>query len=760
MQQGQNPVVRDLVLIGGGHSHVAVLKRFGMKPLPGVRLTLICRDSHTPYSGMLPGLIAGHYTFDEAHIDLGPLARFAGARFYHDEVVGLDLAEQRILCRHRPPVPYDVLSINIGSTPRTDDVAGAAGAVVPVKPISGFLARWRALEERVQSRGKARVAVVGGGAGGVELVLAAQYRLRHLLGNGGSRGGGLEFHLFADTDDILPTHNRHVRMKFRRVLAERGVVLHLGEPVTAVDAAQLVLRDGSRHAFDEVLWVTAAGAARWLREAGLAVDQQGFVAVDDTLRSRSHPEVFAAGDIAAVLNHPRPKSGVFAVRQGPPLARNLRRALVGEQLKPFAPQRRFLSLISTGDKNAIASRGGWALEGRAMWRLKDWIDQRFVRKYNELPEMATAAASVVAPGLADDAAIKELSAIAMRCGGCGAKVGSSVLTRALSQLRPVDRADVLIGLDAPDDAAVVAVPPNKVMVHTVDFFRSFIDDPYIFGQVAANHSLGDIFAMGGTPQTALAIATIPYGIERKVEQQLFELMSGALKVLGESETALVGGHTSEGLELSLGFAINGFADPARILRKGGMRAGDQLILTKPIGTGTLFAADMRRKAKARWIEAALASMLQSNRLAADALRRHGATACTDVTGFGLLGHLVEMVKPSGVDVSLDLDRLPLLDGAVETVRMGIFSSLQPQNLRLRRAVRDAESVAADERYPLIFDPQTAGGLLASVPKESAQACLEELQRLGYAQAAIIGAVMAAGDQLEPVSVSRNGHDVA
>jgi selenide,water dikinase len=754
MQSGQGPIVKDLVLIGGGHSHVAVLKRFGMDPLPGVRITLICRDSHTPYSGMLPGLIAGHYTFDEAHIDLGPLSRFAGARFYHDEATEIDLEGRQVLCRDRPPTHYDVLSINIGSTPRT--AAVLAGAVVPVKPISRLLDRWEALKERVLARGAARIAVVGGGAGGVEILLAAQYRLGLLLGKR-RPDDHLEFHLFTDTHDILPTHNARVQAKFRRVLAERGVRVHTGQPVTAAEPGRLLLQDGTGHEFDEILWVTAAGAAPWLAASGLTVDADGFVVVDDTLQSVSHRDVFAAGDIAAMINHPRPKSGVFAVRQGPPLARNLRRALLSQPLHRFSPQRRFLSLITTGDKHAVASRGRWALAGSGMWRLKDWIDRRFVRKYNELPDMAAEEKSRLTPGLADEGALKELSAIAMRCGGCGAKVGSTVLNRALSQLRPVARDDVLIGLDAPDDAAVVAVPPQKAMVHTVDFFRSFIDDPYAFGQIAANHSLGDIFAMGGTPQTALAIATIPYGIEKKVEEQLFELMSGALKVLGEADTALVGGHTSEGLELSLGFAVNGFADPDRLLRKGGMRPGDSLILTKALGTGTLFAADMRRKAKARWIETALGSMLQSNRQAADCLYRHGASACTDVTGFGLLGHLVEMVRPSGVDVALDLDSLPLLDGAIDTVRMGIFSSLQPQNVRLRRAIRDGAKIATDERYPLMFDPQTAGGLLASVPSERADACLAELRQLGYAHAAIIGAVTPSSEHLEPISIHRNGH---
>ena len=683
MKSSDTPIVKDLVLVGGGHSHVAVLKRFGMKPVPGVRLTLICRDVHTPYSGMLPGFVAGHYSFDETHIDLGALARFANARFFHSDVSGLDFIEKRVLCDNRPPVPYDVLSINIGSAPRTADVPGAIETAVPVKPINRFLERWEALRHRAMTHtGRLRVAVVGGGAGGVEILLAIQHRLR------AERGAAeeIEYHLFSGNETILPTHNRNVQRVFAKTLQDRGVTVHSGKPVVEVTPGHLRTEDGQTIDADEILWVTAAGAAAWPGKAGLATDEAGFIAVGDTLQSTSHENVFAAGDIASMINYPRPKSGVFAVRQGRPLAKNLRRALLSQRLKPFSPQKRFFSLISTGDKYAVASRGGWSLKGRSVWRWKDWIDRRFMQKFNELPDMDEDEKSDLPAGLAGADVIKEISAIAMRCGGCGAKVGATVLARALNALTPVPRTDVLIGLHEPDDAAVVEIPPGKVMVHTVDSFRAMIDDPYIFGKIAANHSLGDIYAMGGEPQTALAIATIPFGLEEKVEDTLGKMMAGAMEILEDAGAALVGGHTSEGSELSLGFAINGLIDRDQVMRKGGLTPGDKIILTKPVGTGTLFAADMRHKAKGRWITAALDSMVQSNHQGAECLVRHNAHACTDVTGFGLLGHLVEMVRASEVDVTLELGAIPFLDGAEETVRDGIVSSLQPQNVRLRRAI--------------------------------------------------------------------------
>ena len=580
-----------------------------------------------------------------------------------------------------------------------------------------------------------------------------QHGLRTRLKAAGRNSERLSFHLFAAGDQPLPTHNAKVRQAFLRTLKDRGVTVHNNARALKVDGNVVHTADGGVHELDEIVWVTRAATQSWMGESGLAVEAGGFVAVKDTLESTSHAGVFAAGDCAAVLEHPREKAGVFAVRQGPPLERNLRRALTGRSLVPFRPQTEFLSLVSTGDKYAVASRGGrFAMEGKWVWVWKDWIDQRFMRKFANLPDMVDDEKVEIPAGLANADAIKEISAVAMRCGGCGAKVGATVLARVMNDLVPAPREDVLIGLHEPDDAAVVQVPAGKVVVHTVDSFRAMVDDPYLFGKISANHSLGDIYAMGGEPQTALAIATLPYGLEEKVEDTLRQMMTGAMEILADANTALVGGHTSEGAELSLGFSISGLIDRDAVMRKGGMQPGNALLVTKAVGTGTLFAADMRHEARGTWISTALKSMTQSNRAGAECLHRHGATACTDVTGFGLLGHLVEMIKASQVDVELDLGKVPYLEGALETVAKGITSSLQPQNLRLRRAVRDLERVGGDPRYPLLFDPQTSGGLLASVPADRVDACVAELRELGYGRTGVIGLVLPESNQLEPVTI--------
>ncbi|HCF27195.1 MAG TPA: selenide, water dikinase SelD [Cyanobacteria bacterium UBA11049] len=755
MQQASDPIVKDLVLIGGGHSHAIVLRMLGMKPLPGVRITLITEASDTPYSGMLPGHIAGFYTHDECHIDLRSLASFASAQIYIDRVTGLDLTNKKVLCANRPPVAFDLLSIDIGSTPAKISVPGATEYTIPAKPVVQLLTHWYQLVEQVKQNPQKPIClgIVGGGAGGVELTLSMQSHLQQILKAAQQPRENLEIHLFHRGAFLMPNYNSWVRHRFKEILNQRGVHLHLQETVGEIRShfTSLLIKceSGLKVECDRIFWVTQASAPEWIQASGLATDADGFIQVDDRLQSISHREIFAAGDIATMVNHPPPKAGVFAVRQGKPLFSNLRSSLLGKPLQPYQPQKQYLSLIGTGDEKAIAAWGAFGFgSSHQLWRWKDFIDRKFMARFKNLPNMTRRQGDKETRGHGENLIQNPKSKIQnqMRCAGCGSKVGSSVLERVLQRIKqehPSDdrRKDIVIGLDVPDDAAVVQVPAGQLMVHTIDYFRSLINDPFIFGQISANHCLSDIFAMGATPQSALAIATIPYALEAKVEETLYQLLSGALKVLNQTQTPLVGGHTTEGAELSFGLSCNGLVHPDKLLRKGGMRSGQVLIFTKALGTGTLFAAQMRRQAKGRWLDAAIESMLLSNSSAATCLMEHGATACTDITGFGLIGHLVEMVQASfGVAVELKLEAIPVLEGAKETLQKGIFSSLYPENLRAARYIGNLDRVSDRPNFPLLFDPQTSGGLLAAIPVAQASACVNSLQALGYSQSCIIGSV--------------------
>lgn len=372
---------KEIVLIGGGHAHVHVLAAFGRQPLPGVRLTLITRGLMTPYSGMLPGVVAGLYKAEQAHIDLTRLCAATGTRLVRAEAVGLDRIGKRVLLNGAPATSYDIVSLDVGIAPKLSEIAGAMEHAMAVKPIGLFLEKLDRLIAQVRrSDGPRCIVVIGGGAGGVELLLSLRTRLTKEMQAAGLDATRLSFALATD-GEILATHNIRVRAAFRRVFAAHGIGLHEHCRARAITAQAVELENGQKLAADVVLVTTDAAAPAWFRDTGLTLDSGAFIAVRPTLQATNDPDVFAAGDCAALIETPREKAGVYAVRAGPPLAENLRRRASGEPLKPWRPQRRHLALISTGERYAIASRGFFKVEGAWVWRLKDFIDRRWMRQY-------------------------------------------------------------------------------------------------------------------------------------------------------------------------------------------------------------------------------------------------------------------------------------------------------------------------------------------------------------------------------------------
>jgi len=364
-----------LLLVGGGHSHVEVLRRMADEPRAGPTTTLVSPEPRTPYSGMLPGQVAGLYGLAETHIELPPLAGAAAARFVRDRVVALDLAAKRALLAGGDALPFDVLSLDIGSAPSAS-MPGAREHAIGVKPVDRFLLAWDATLDAARDRRIRSIAVVGGGAGGVEIALAMQARL---AGAGGAAVPKLA--VVTDVGDLLPRHAVAVRRRVRRTLERRGITVHFDAAVVAIEPGIILASDGRSFGADRIFLATPGTAAPWLAASGLACDARGFVAVDCHLRSTSHPFVFAAGDCASQIGKSYPKSGLYAVRQGPVLADNLRRHVRGEPLAAFRPQRFALSLLATGDRRAILSWGPFAAEGPWVWRWKDAIDRRFMARY-------------------------------------------------------------------------------------------------------------------------------------------------------------------------------------------------------------------------------------------------------------------------------------------------------------------------------------------------------------------------------------------
>jgi len=704
------PFTRDIVLIGGGHAHALLLRAWGMDPLPGARLTLINPAATAPYTGMLPGFVAGHYGRDDLEIDLVKLARFAGARMIFGRVTGIDREAQLVALPGRPPIAYDYASFDIGITSDMPGVPGFTTHGVAAKPLGPFADRWRAHLD-----GNAGpVVVIGGGVAGIELALAMDHALPESTAV-----------TVVDAGTVLPGVNPGTVEQLRAACEAAGISVLENTTVSEVTADDVLLSNGQRVA--SALTVGAAGARPfdWLAETGLEL-HDGYIAVGPDLRATNDPRIFAVGDCAHLTASPRPKAGVFAVRAAPVLTHNLKAIAADRPLKPFKPQSRYLKLISLGGKAAVADKGARSFGGAWAWRWKDWIDQRFMDRLAHVPQMAP-------PPLPSRRAAGEFDAQPL-CAGCGSKIAPDVLTRVLDGLDLPFRPDVLTGPG--DDAATLEMGGVR-QVLTTDHLRAFWADPWLFGRIAALHALGDVWAMGAHPQSALAQIILPRMSEPLQERWLSEIMAAASEVFAAEGAAVAGGHSTQGADFTIGFTVTGL-DPAPELLNPKPAEGDHLILTRPIGTGTLLAAEMQGLARGDDVEHVLSVMSQSQSDAARLLAKD-AHAMTDVTGFGLAGHAARMVDGHGLSVQLDLTAVPFYPGAEELAARGLRSTLWAAN---RAAVAyDGPETA---QGALLFDPQTAGGLLAAVAEERSAELLDALTGLGH-RAAVVGKLVARGD---------------
>ena len=732
---------QQLILAGGGHSHALVLLHWAMHPQrrPAGLITLINRDSTSLYSGMVPGLIAAEYLLDEISIDLRRLADRAGVALVIAEIEEIDLAQKKLLLRDRPGIRFDQLSLDVGAETTNSETTQATTSTtsMPIKPLEPAL-QWFNNQDDLNNPDNP-IEVIGAGLSGIEIALALRRR-------------------WPDRPIQLRGHPGQASQWMQKALARERI-----------DLLDQRLNQASNPSLPS-LRCTGSQAPTWISASGLPCDCRKRVRTLDTLQVIGHEQIFATGDCAVIETAPRPASGVWAVRAAQPLAHNLEAACAGRSLSRWRPQSHALQLVG-GRKQAWALWAGRVLGPHPwLWIWKRWLDQRFMARFAELEQMATSNHSA-----------------AMACRGCAAKLDATSLQAALRQAglsqlaaEPEDaaqlskRADTATAADQ-DAAEDQDNDANRLIrLQSIDGFPALISDPWLNGRLTALHACSDLWACGAEVDTVQSLITLPQLSAALKQDLLAQTLAGIQSALAPQGADLIGGHTLEdrhpvnqqpaSLGLQVALTVNGTVRAGlQTLAKGGLRPGDELLLSRPLGTGVLFAAAMLAAAKPGDLDAALAQMNTSQHQLVSQLQRFPIHACTDITGFGLLGHLGEMLTSSNrirasqqkprLQVELEAGDIPALGGAICLFQSGHASSLAPANRQAWSLLDATDSSCAAVHLSmktikqgsaqhlavleLLVDPQTCGPLLVSCDSASAADLIQlgPWQQIGHVSTA-------------------------
>ncbi len=700
-------MTEHLVLAGGGHTHALMLLRWAMKPKrkPKGLITLVDRNSTTLYSGMVPGMIAGRYKLNEAIINLHDLTAQAGVAFVVAEITGLDIDRSCLNLENRPSIYFQTISLDVGSETLGNNSCNKDSRrhiQIPIKPLVPALSWINQQDEEAYMVDPSTFTVIGGGLAGLETVLALRQR-------------------WPKRPLQLKCHIGKLKTKLKKAL--------LAANISVISSEELINGPALR--------CTGSRAPEWIQKSGLKVDNFGRVITTDTLQAINQKKIFAAGDCAVIEKNHRPASGVWAVRAAKPLARNIERASRSLRLISWLPQKKALQLLGGGTQSSESF--AWIIWGNALigphplfWIWKEFIDRRFIAKFKNPSTMRK---------------IEHKREEIIACRGCAAKVAAEPLNKALIQ------ADLSALANEPQDSVLIGASSiGASFLQSVDGFPALVSDPWLNGRLTTLHACSDIWASGANVLSAQVVVTLP-AVDKKLQQELLaQSLAGVQSALKPQGAKLIGGHTYEarsispepitmGLQVSL--SVNGLlASNRRRWNKGGLQPGDILLLSRGLGTGVIFAAAMATELRPKYYDKALKLLTESQYPVIEALLKMQQNnleskmihACTDITGFGLLGHLGEILEASNkmrmennlssLRIKLDCESIPSLEGVFPLIENGVSSTLAPSNRMAWKLLEPLENGLApielmlgdisygSKRYQaileLIVDPQTCG----------------------------------------------------
>ena len=676
-----NVIEKDLVLLGAGHANIEVLRKLGMNTLKGLRVTVISNKYLSTYSGMVPSYIEGNYTWNEINTDLVQLCNNYSHRLIISSITKVDIVKKLIYLKNRPPICYDLLSINLGIQSDKSKISGSNKYALKLKPISEIKNTIDKILTFNKSKPQNKVVLIGAGAAGVEVALALSSRFKkNNLKN--------SIILLSKNKNILKGYNYFAKKNCEIELLKNNIKVIFNANVSKISKEYIIYNNKIKIYSKFPILCTRASPIDLLKRSNLPLNENGSIQINNSLLVNGTTNVFAAGDISEIKGYKTTKAGVYAVRQGKILYKNIRKKIYGKKLIKYYPQKNYLSIIGLPNKNALAVKSLVSFKSNFLWYLKRYIDVKFIKKYTFKSKIESKNEFNIDPFKHE-----------MQCKGCGNKVPQSVL-------ESVFKNNILRGsLDADQ------VTDTKNLYQTTDIISSIINDPYKLGMISAKHALNDILASNSRALSSQMIVSMPPALNKINVRDLAQLKKGADVIMKESKCDITGGHTysSNDNQIYVGYSIIG--RKKNIKNKSYSNQGS-IYMTGHIGSAIIFAAIEQKIISGAYSKQVIKEMTTSNHKIFEILYKNNVSMLTDISGFGLAIHVYNLILrfPWLKGIQLAINQIPIYPGVEVALSKNIKSSLSDANedyIINKLSFSHKNKKLAN----ILYDPQTAGGFV-------------------------------------------------